>query len=123
MDRLREFLNTIADQGAAQGNFLGLLHVLIGRRIVLEDGTAVSSGMTWRDLAALLKKVRWDRECVRELGLDPAQLPPRDRERYWHTAIIQANVGSDKAREAGDRISETVRPLGYVISPAPQSGK
>jgi len=122
MDRLREFLKMVEDQGVAQGNFLGLLHVLIGRRIVLEDGTPVSSGMTWRELAALLKKVRWDRESVKELGLDPAQMPPRDRERYWYTAITQASVGSDAARSAGDRLGAAVRPLGYIVGAAPQPG-
>jgi hypothetical protein len=120
MDRLREFLKTVEEQGVAQGNFLGLLHVLIGRRIVLEDGTVVSSGLSWRELAALLKKVRWDRDSVKELGVDPAQLPPRDRERYWYTAITQAQVGSEQGRLGGDRLGEAMRALGYVVSAAPQ---
>lgn len=122
MDRLREFLKTVVDQGVAQGNFLGLLHVLIGRRIALEDGTLISSGTTWREVASLLKKVRWDRECVRELGLEPARLPPRDRERYWYTAITQARVSSEPARRAGDQLAQAVGSFGYVIGAAPQSG-
>ena len=52
MDRLREFLDILSEKGQAEGNFLGLLHVLIGRRITLDDGTLVSSGQSWRDLAA-----------------------------------------------------------------------
>lgn len=119
MDRLREFLKAVEDQGMAQGKFLGLLHILIGRRIARADGTEVSSGLTWREAAALLKKARWDRDSVRELGLDPAGLPPRDRERFWYTAITQAEVRSEKAREAGDQLGAGLEPLGYVIGPAP----
>jgi hypothetical protein len=121
MDRLREFLEAVRRQGATQGNFRGLLHVLIGRRITLADGTAVSGGMNWREAAALLKRVRWDREAVRDLGLDPAALPPRDRQRYWYSAISQAGVDSAAAREAGDRLVEPLRALGYEIGPAPRS--
>ena len=29
---------------------------------------------TWRELAALLKKVRWDKEAVERLGLEPLRL-------------------------------------------------
>jgi hypothetical protein len=119
MDRLREFLDSIRTQGVDRGSFLGLLHVLIGRRVTLEDGTVVSAGMTWRELAALLKKVRWDRESVNELGLDPANLPPRDRQRFWYAAISQASVYSTTAVAAGDRLAEAVKPLGYVVGPPP----
>src|SRR4051812_1639728 len=89
MDRLRGFLDIVREQGHAAGNFLGLLHVLIGRRITLADGTEVSRGLSWRDVSAWLKKVRWDREAVRELGLEPDDLSPRDRQRYWYQAIAQ----------------------------------
>src|SRR5436190_19875198 len=75
MDRLREFLDLVSEQGLATSNFLGLLHIIIGRKITLADGTEVSRGQTWRDLAALLKKLRWEPEVVREPGLDPADLP------------------------------------------------
>jgi hypothetical protein len=119
MDRLREFLESLSEQGQAEGNFLGLLHVLIGRRITVEDGTPVSSGQSWRSLATLLKKVRWDKEAVRELGLDPAALPPRDRERYWFQAISQARVDSPEAVAAGDELAEALEETPYRISPAP----
>ena len=119
MDRLRECLEAIRKQGAARGNFLGLLHILIGRRLVGADGELVSAGMTWRELASLLKKVRWDRETVSELGLDPAALPPRDRQRFWYMAISQSGVNSPAATAAGDRLAEALRGLGYVVGPAP----
>jgi hypothetical protein len=121
MDRLREFLEAVARQGTAPGNLRGLLHILVGRRIALADGTAVSGGMTWREAAALLKRVRWDREVVRDLGLDPAALPPRDRQRYWYSAISQAGLDTPEAREAGDRLIEPLRALGYEVGPAPRS--
>jgi hypothetical protein len=120
MDRLRELLETVRKQGLARGNFRGLLHVLIGRRVTLADGTVVSTGMTWRELAALLKRVRWDRETVRELGLDPAALPPRDRQRFWYTAIVQSGVGSEAAAAEGDRLAGLLRQAGYVVGAAPR---
>jgi hypothetical protein len=119
MDRLRELLNAIKQNGQAQGNFLGLLHVLIGRHIRLADGTEISAGLTWRALAGLLKRVRWDRDTVRDLGLDPARLPPRDRERFWYMAIAQAHVDSSAAAQAGERLAEALRAAGYQVSAAP----
>jgi hypothetical protein len=119
MDRLREFLDAVRAQGVVGSHFLGLLHILIGRRIALDDGTPVSAGMSWRQLAALLRQVRWDREAVRELNLDPADLPPRDRQRFWYSAISQAHVNSAAASAAGDRFTAVLRPLGYIVGPAP----
>ena len=119
MEPLRELLNAVRHQGAARGNFLGLLHVLIGRRITRADGAAVSGGMTWRELALLLKQLRWDRDAVRELNLDPAALPPRDRERFWYAAISQAGVATAAATAAGDRLVAPLAALGYVVGPAP----
>ena len=119
MDVLREFLDDLKRRRYARGNFLGMLHVLIGRQVKVPDGTIVSSGLTWRALAEWLKNVRWDPEAVRELGLDPAALPPRDRHRYWYLAIAQAQVDSDRATEAGNRFAESLRSAGYEVSPEP----
>ena len=121
MDRLREFLDAVREQGLATGNFPGLLHVLIGRRISLADGTVVSSGQTWREVAALLKRVRWDRESVQDLGINPDDLPPRDRQLYWFKAIAQAKVDSPAAIAAGDKLAEALQPAGYVIGAAPHA--
>src|SRR5205085_1362573 len=120
MDGLRELLERLKQHGQAQGNFLGLLNVLIGRHIEKPDGTRLSGGIAWRELAVLLKKVRWDREAVRELGLDPAHLPPRDRQRFWYAAISLAQVSSPQATEAGDRLAEVLRSLGFVVGSAPR---
>ncbi len=122
MDPLRQLLEAVKQHGTARGNFLGFLNVLIGRRITRADGTLVSAGLTWRELAAWLKKVRWDREAVRELGLDLANLPPRDRLKFWYTAIMQAGVDSAAAMQAGDRLAERLREAGYEVGPAPRRG-
>jgi hypothetical protein len=123
MDRLQELLNTLKEQGQARGNVRGLLNVVIGRRITLADGTLVSAGVSWRVLAVLLKRVRWDPEAVRELGLEPKELPPRDRERYWFTAISLAGVDSAAATAAGERLVGALRSAGYVVGPAPHTNE
>ena len=101
---------------------VGLLNLLIGRRIETAQREMISTGLTWRALAGWLKKVRWDKDAVRELGLDPKALPPRDREKFWYAAIAQAQVSSERATEAGDRLAETLQALGYVVGPAPGTG-
>ncbi len=123
MDRLNQFLDAVRDQGVAVGHFRGLMHLLIGESIRQVDGTVVASGMTWRALAALLKKNRWDREWVRELGLDPAELPPRDREKFWYTAISRAGVTSPEALASARALTEKLRLLGYEVGAAPAAGK
>ncbi len=82
MDALQELLEDLARHGLDKGHLLGLCNVLIGRKISHADGTAVCSGLTWRELSGWLKKVRWDKDAVREFGLEPADLPPRDRQQY-----------------------------------------
>jgi hypothetical protein len=119
MDRLREFLETVRRQGLARGNLRGLLHVLIGRRLSAAGGEVLSTGLSWREAAALLKRVRWDREAVRELDLEPAKLPPRDRQKYWYAAIAAADLGA--AADFGDRLIGPLGKLGYVVGPAPKS--
>jgi hypothetical protein len=119
MDSLRELLETVRARNVARGRFRGLLHILVGRRISGADGTLISSGMTWRDAAALFKRLRWDREAVRELGLEPATLPPRDRERYWYTAIARAGIDSPEAVAEADQLVKPFQDLGYVVGPPP----
>jgi hypothetical protein len=98
-----------------RGHTLGLFQLLIGRQIHSADGTAVASGLSWREVAALLKKVRWDKDGVVDLGLDPAALPPRDRQHYWYAAISKARVDSAEARQAGDVLAALLKPLGYLV--------
>ena len=99
----------------ATGHFRGLLFVLIGLPIRRADGTALSTGMSWRAAATALKSCRWDRLAVQELGLDPADLAPRDREKYWYTAISRANLGSSLARSSAEALALAIAPLGFTI--------
>lgn len=120
MGGLVELLEEYKRLGPAPGGFLGLLNILIGRRIQKPDGTVLSTGLTWRDVSLLLKKTRWDIEAVRDLGLDPVDMPPRDRQRYWYAVIGQANVDSEAATKAGDQLAERLKKAGYAIGHAPQ---
>jgi hypothetical protein len=119
MEGVQPFLDELRQHGLAEGNFLGLIHVLIGRRITRADGSVVSPGLTWRSLAEILKSLRWNKDAVREVGLNPADLPPRDRQRFWYTAIAHSRVDSVEAVAAGDRLAALVKPLGFIVSPAP----
>lgn len=119
MDSLRELLEVVRERDLARGHLRGLLHLVVGRRISRADGTLISAGTTWRDLSALLKRLRWDRESVRELGLNPAELAPRDRERFWYTAIARAAIDSPPAVADAEHLVKALAELGYVIGPAP----
>ena len=119
MDGIRELLEAARDHGLAAGNFRGLLHVVIGRKITRPDGTVLSAGLTWREAAGLLKQLRFDRELVREFGADPDALAPRDRERFWYSAIAQARVDSREAVAEADRLVAKLRELGFVVGPSP----
>jgi hypothetical protein len=120
MDALSALLDQLKKGGQTQGNFRGFLHVIIGRTITrVSDKTVVSKGITWREMAGQLKKLRWDPEAVRELGLDPDDLPPRDRQRLWYSAIMQAKVDGADATAAGDKFAAALRKLGYDVGPPP----
>lgn len=119
MEALSTLLEHVKKQGLAHGNLLGFFHVLIGRRLTGPKGTVLSTGLSWRDLSNWLKKNRWDPELVRELGLDPDQLPPKDRQRFWYSAITKAGVDSVAAARAGDYFANKLEALGYQVGPPP----
>ncbi len=119
MDGLRELLEAARANGLVSGHFRGLLHIAIGRRVTKLDGTKISDGMTWRPLAALLKTLRFDPEYGREVGADPDTLSPRDRERYWYAVIGMAGVDSSQAVAEAEKLAEALKPLGYLVGPAP----
>jgi len=117
MDALSQLFDDLKKGGQVEGNLLGFLRVLIARTITRQsDQKVVSKGITWRDLAGWLKKVRWNPDAVRELGIDPKELPPRDRQRFWYSAILQAKVDGPEAVQAGERFAEVLRTLGYDVS-------
>ena len=121
MDGLREMLEAIRDAGLIAGHFRGLLHIAIGRRVTTADGAVVSAGVTWRELAALLKQLRFDKELVREFGADPDALAPRDRQRFWYSAIALARVDTPEAVAEAERLAVRLKALGYVVSPSPSA--
>lgn len=119
MDRLQEFLNALRHHQLVRGNFRAILHIVIGRTIHKSNGELVSSGVTWRELAKLLQLMRWDKEYVRELGLNPDDLPPRDRQRFWYMAITAAKVTTLETVRLGDHFATLMGPAGYTVGPAP----
>lgn len=119
MDSIRELLEEARTAGLAVGRFRGLLHIAIGRTISSPDGTRVSSGITWRELANLLKALRYDPELGREVGADPDTLSPRDRERYWYAVIALARVDGPEARAEAEQLVAPLKAAGFVVAPAP----
>jgi hypothetical protein len=121
MDAIRPFLDAVRDKNLAPGRLRGVFRTAIGRRIALADGTVLSTGLTWRQLAAALKNSRFDKDLVREIGADPETLSPRDRERFWYSAIGLAQVNSAEARVQADSLAVALRPYGIVVGPDPLS--
>lgn len=119
MDGIRELLDAARDHQLVPGHFRGLLHIAIGRKVTHTDGTVVSNGMTWRELAGWLKQLRFDRELVRELGADPDALAPRDRERFWYSAIAAARVDTREAVTEAEALAARLKPFGFVVGPSP----
>jgi len=119
MDGIRDLLSAARDAGLAAGSFRGLLHIAIGRRVTRSDGAVLSAGLTWRELAAELKHLRFDTNLVREFGISPDELAARDRERFWYSAIALAKVDSREAIQEADRLVPPLAALGYTVGPAP----
>ncbi len=116
MEGIRRLLDTARAEGLVAGHFRGLLHVAIGRTVSDAAGTVLSRGLTWREAAALLKELRYDRELVREFGADPDALAPRDRERFWYSAIAQARVDSAEASAQADRLAAALKAHGFIVA-------
>lgn len=123
MDGLREFLGQMRDRNLAAGHFRGLLHIAIGRRITTTSGQLVSAGATWRELALLLKVLRFDKDLVIEVGADPEELAPRDRQRFWYSAIALARPDSPDATADAEKLIPLIKPLNYVVGPPPATAK
>lgn len=119
MDGIRELLEAARTNGLIAGRFRGLLHVAIGRTVTKADGTKLSAGLTWREVAQLLKTMRFDQEFGREVGADPATLSPRDRERFWYAVIALARPDSAEALAEAEKLIGPLKALGYVIAPPP----
>ena len=106
MDGIRELLSATREAGLAAGNFRGLLHIAIGRRITRSNGAVSTSGVTWRELAAELKYLRFDPELVREFGTDPETL----------AALTENDSGTRRSRWPGSiRLKPWPMPTGWRI--------
>jgi hypothetical protein len=119
MDGIRAFLEAVRDHGLVPGRLRGLFHIAIGRRVTTGDGTVVSAGITWRDLSALLKDLRFDKNLAAEVGADPDELSPRDRQRFWYSVIALAQPNGSQAIKEAEQIIAKLGPLGYAVGPAP----
>ncbi len=119
MEGTLRLLEVVRDRKLAAGSLRGLFHIAIGRTVSAPDGTPIASGVTWRELATLLKDAKLDKELVRQLGVDPDALAPKDREKMWYHAIGLAKVDSAEARTEADRLAAALKPLGFVVGPAP----
>jgi hypothetical protein len=117
MGGLEELLTECKKRDLAAGEFLGLVHIAIGRKVTREKGEVVSTGVTWRELSRLLKKLRWPVEAIHELGMKEEDFPPRDRERFWYMVLTRAGVDSEAARASADRLARKLKPAGYVLAP------
>ncbi|VTS00980.1 hypothetical protein [Tuwongella immobilis] len=123
MEAVRELLETIRQKGLIPGHLRGVFNLLIGRTITRLDGTPISKGLTWRELSTLLRELRWEKSLVRELGLDPDTLSPRDRDRFWFQAIASANVNSPLARQQADSLAERLESHGFHVVPLPPASR
>ena len=119
MERLTEFLETIRQRGLAVGHFRGVCHVAVGRTLTDPAGVVASGGITWRELAALLRDLKFDKNLAAEVGADPDDLAPRDRARFWYSAIALAKPDSPEARTEAEKLIALVRSLGWTVGPAP----
>ena len=116
IESLEGFLLRLRPQTFPQECFLGFLHVLISGALVDDMGGRPFPGQSWRDLASVLKKVRWDPTMVRQMGIDPAVLPPRDRERFWYQAICMAKIDSLDAKRSAVKLKGWLDKFGYKVS-------
>ncbi len=122
MDGPRPVLELVRDRNLAVGRLRGFFHLLIGRTLS-RDGTVLSTGASWRELAHWLKLLKFDRELVRELEADPDTLSPKDREKFWYAAIAMAKVDSPQARREADELAGLLVPLGFIVSGLPIASK
>lgn len=119
MDGTRTFLEVVLANGLVEGRVRGVFHIAIGRRVTAIDGTPLATGTTWRELASLLKTLKFDKEWGRALGADPDTIAPRDREKYWYHVIAIAKVDSAEARAEAEQLAAYLRPLGWIVGPPP----
>jgi hypothetical protein len=121
MDGLTDLVMKLEVSGQFAKHLAGVVHLLIGRRISHQDGSVISTGLTWRELAALLANQKLDIELVRQLGIEPEELSPRERPRFWYSAIAIARPDGPAARADAEPVIAVLKPMGYIVGPAPMA--
>lgn len=116
MDAIRSLLARVRSPGFPTELFPGLLHLLIGKTLIDQDGKVASKGFTWRECASLLKTARIDPELARTLGLNPEDLPPRDREKFWYVALTRFPVGCEKAQKSATALVPWLAKAGLKVA-------
>lgn len=119
MEKLGHFVRLLEDRQLLAGRLRGTFHLLVGRKISDASGAAVSTGATWREVAALFKELAIDPKLMHEVGLNPATNSPRDRRRAWYSTIGAAQPDSVTARTEAEALIPALEPLGYRFGPAP----
>ena len=119
MDQIQDVLELIQRKGLAKGRLRGVFHIAIGRTLSKPNGTVISHGITWRALATLLRDLRYSPDLVAELGVDPETLAPRDRNKFWYSAIGLANVGSPAAFAEAEKLATALKSSGIIVGPPP----
>ena len=115
MEGTQLFLEFVLKQGWAKGHLRGVFHIAIGRKVRDADGQVIAGGATWRELAAALKAVKFDKTLVKELGADPEALSVRDREKFWYAAIALSGVGSAEALAQAERLAVKLERSGWYV--------
>ena len=120
-----QFLNLLAEHQLAKGLLRGALHLAIGRTVVrTSDHVVLCAGVTWRELALMLKDSKFDRNLAREVGADPDTLHPREREKFWYSVIGMARVDSTAAREEAEKLAKKLVAYGlHVEAPGGSASK
>ena len=119
MDGLQRLLEAVRDNGLAVGHLRGVLHVAIGRKVLAADGSLLSAGVTWRELADRLKQAKYDVALGLEVGADADVIAPRDRQRFWYAVIALAQPDGAVAVGQAEALVPSLRRLGFEVGPPP----
>jgi len=116
MDALTAFLNRLKKEPRAKKHFLGLLHALIGCRN--HHRQRWPGGQSRVELAGpggKLKKIRWDPDCVGQLGMENSRTAAARPEAIVVSGHFAPEVDSPAAVAIAAQLAEVLRELGYEI--------
>lgn len=117
MDALDNFLLALKEGSITKGRILGLIRLLVAYKIYDKNGDPVTLGVTFRTLAEKLKKARWETSEIDALGINPKELPQRDRYRFWYVALVRSKVNDPVAIKEADELANKIMNIGYQAIP------